>query len=157
MTIEVRRASGEDVGALVRLQREVQELHLLNRPKDFNAIDDATAAAWFHGVLQSPDAHVWVAVAEGEIVGNAVAEQKHRTLHPLSPARSWCEVDQIVVTRAQRRKGIARVLLQAVVDEARARGTHDIELTSWSFNDEAHRAFEAFGFVPKIIRFELKR
>jgi len=157
MTVEVRRASGDDVEALVRLQREVHELHLLNRPDDFKAVDDAAATDWFREILRSPDAHVWVAVVAGELLGNAVARQKHRAEHPLSPPRSWCEVDQIVVTRAQRRKGIARVLLQAVVDEARSRGTENIELTSWSFNHEAHQAFEAFGFVPKIIRFELKR
>jgi GNAT superfamily N-acetyltransferase len=156
MDLEVRRARLEDIGPLVALQREVQELHLVNRPADFKPLNDEEVTGWLRGVLQSEEAAIWVAVATGKIVGNAVAMRKHRAEHTYSPARTWCEVDQIVVTRAQRRKGIARALLQAVVDDARAKGIAEIELTSWSFNTDAHRAFEAFGFAPKLVRFELR-
>jgi hypothetical protein len=31
----------------------------------------------------------------------------------------------------------------------------DIEMSSWSFNVEAHAAFRRLGFTPKVIRFEL--
>ena len=156
MAIEVRRAVTGDVEALVRLQREIQELHILNRPEDFKAGDDLAVAAWIRDRIGATDATVWVAVIAGEVLGNAVAVSKHRADHLLSPAREWCEVEQIVVTRAHRRKGIARALLQAVVVDARSRGLEQIELTSWSFNTEAHKAFAAFGFEPKIVRFELR-
>jgi GNAT superfamily N-acetyltransferase len=156
VTIAVRRAVLEDLARLVAMQREVQELHIKNRPDQFKPIADAEAARWLRGLLESVDAHVWVALSAGEVAGNAVAIHKHRAEHTFSPARAWCEVEQIVVTQAHRRQGIARALLQAIVHDAYAKGIMEIELTSWSFNTDAHRAFEAFGFTPKIVRFELR-
>ena len=156
MSVEVRRATGEDIGALVALQREVHELHLLSRPDQFKPATNETVAAWFGELLQSPGSQIWVAVVASEVVGNAVALHKNRPEHTFSPARTWCEVDQIVVTHAHRLQGIARALLQAIVDDAHAKGIEEIELSSWSFNTDAHRAFEAFGFTPKVIRFELR-
>ena len=47
------------------------------------------------------------------------------------------------------------MLVQAALDEARRRGIRDIELSSWSFNGEAHETFRRLGFTPKVIRFEL--
>jgi GNAT superfamily N-acetyltransferase len=156
VTITVRRAIPEDAEALVALQREVQDLHLQSRPDQFKATTDDVVARWFGRLLESADTQVWVALSAGNVVGNAVAMQKHRAEHTFSPARAWCEVDQIVVTQAHRRQGIARALLQAIVRDAHAKGIVEIELSSWSFNTEAHRAFEAFGFVPKLVRFELR-
>ena len=65
--------------------------------------------------------------------------------------------EELVVTAAQRRSGIGRALLQTVADAATAAGVSEVELNSWAFNHVAHAAFQSFGFVPKVIRFELKR
>jgi len=62
-------------------------------------------------------------------------------------------VDELAVSPAHRRQGLARALFERVLAEARAEGLRDVELTSWSFNVEAHAAFEALGFRPKVVRF----
>ena len=141
---------------LVALQREVHGLHVASRPDFFKPADDEAVAAWFRGLLESADTQIWVAVEAGVVVGNAVAMQQQRSESIFSGTHTRCEVDQIVVTRDHRRKGIARALLKAVVDHAHSQGIHEIELSSWSFNADAHAAFERLGFVPKLIRFELK-
>jgi GNAT superfamily N-acetyltransferase len=156
VTAKVRRAESSDIVALVALQREVQGLHVANRPDFFKPCDDAAVAAWFRGQLESADAQVWVADQAGVVVGNAVAKQQHRPESIFSSAHVRCEIDQIVVTRDHRKKGIARALLKAVVDHAHSQGIHEIELSSWSFNADAHAAFERLGLVPKLVRFELK-
>jgi GNAT superfamily N-acetyltransferase len=156
MDLEVRRARVEDVRALVTLQREVHQLHVAGRPEFFKPTDDEAVAAWFRGLLESAEAQIWVAVQAGLVLGNALAMKRHRPEAIFSSAHVWCEVDQIVVMRDHRRKGIARALLKAVVDGAHSQGIHEIELSSWSFNADAHAAFERLGFVPKLIRFELR-
>ena len=51
--------------------------------------------------------------------------------------------------------GILASLQPAVHDlhVSRSRGIRDVELSSWSFNTEAHAAFQALGFEPKVVRF----
>jgi hypothetical protein len=49
---------------------------------------------------------------------------------------------------------VCRALFQAIELEARAAGVLDLQLQSWFFNEDARRAFERLGFVPKSITFE---
>ena len=157
MTAQIRRATDEDVDALVGLQREIHQLHVANRPDFFTPTRDDAVAGWLRGLLASEDARIWVAIDAGIVVGNVLTNQQQRPKSIFSSALDWCEVDQIVVAQAHRRRGIARALLNAVIDDAHARGIADIQLTSWSFNHAAHAAFERLGFAPKLTRFELKR
>jgi GNAT superfamily N-acetyltransferase len=55
----------------------------------------------------------------------------------------------------RRGQGIARALMLEALARVRADGVHEIEATSWSFNDSAHTMFRRLGFVPKTVRFEL--
>jgi ribosomal protein S18 acetylase RimI-like enzyme len=143
MTIEIRRGELADVDALVALHEEVHALHLAARPDQFKVADSGSIEARFRELLGSADARVWVATSSGSVVGHAV--------------NIWCDIDQIGVASAHRRRGIARALIQAAVADARASGYDEVELSSWAFNTEAHEAFRRLGFVPKVIRFELKR
>src|SRR5262249_57318991 len=74
--------------------------------------------------------------------------------NPFRQPRRWCEIDQIAVDPAWRRRGVGRMLMQAALDEARARGSSDVELSSWAFNTDAHALFRSFGFEPRTVTFE---
>jgi GNAT superfamily N-acetyltransferase len=156
VTIEIRRAKQDDVGAFVALHREVQELHVAARPDQFKAAEPSALEARFDELFASPDAKIWVAELDGGVVGYAVSLHQRRPAFTAMPAREWCEIDQIAVTSAHRRRGIATALIQAIIADARLSGLHDIELNSWAFNQDAHLAFRRLGFQPKAIRFELK-
>ena len=157
MAIEIRLAKVEDVDALVELHREVHAIHLAERPDQFKATRDHEVAAKFRERLNTSNVKVWIAEQHGKTVGHAVAIHYQRAEHAMCPARQWWEIDELGVTAGERRSGIGRALLQAVVDAATAIGVREIELNSWAFNHDAHAAFESFGFTRKVIRFELKR
>jgi ribosomal protein S18 acetylase RimI-like enzyme len=53
-------------------------------------------------------------------------------------------------------RGIARALVEHVLEDARSRAIDDVELTAWCFNTEAHEAFQALGFRQKVVRFGRK-
>jgi ribosomal protein S18 acetylase RimI-like enzyme len=95
----------------------------------------------------------WIAFSNDAAVGYAVAVVTTRPETPFSIARSFYQLDQIGVSPDFRRQGVARALIERVIDDARARGLHGLELTSWSFNEAAHAAFAALGFRPMIVRF----
>jgi GNAT superfamily N-acetyltransferase len=157
VTVPIRRATREDLSAFLHIHAQVHALHLERRPDQFKETDPAAVEARFQELLTSATAKVWLAELRGKVVGYAVEVQQQRAENTWSPIRRWCDIDQIGVDPLHRRQGVATALLQAVVDSAHAAGISEVELNSWAFNHEAHRAFESFGFAPKAIRFELKR
>jgi len=157
MTIQIRRATSDDLSAFLELTAHVHALHLRRRPDQFKPTEEMAVETRFRDGLASPTSKIWLAQLAGKVVGCAIEVQARKPAGPYSPARHWCDIEQIVVDPAHQRQGVAKALMQAVVDSAHAAGIQEIELTSWAFNHDAHRAFEAFGFTPKTIRFELKK
>jgi ribosomal protein S18 acetylase RimI-like enzyme len=153
----VRRAVPGDVDALVTLHQEVQDLHVAARPDQFKVVDRAAVEGRIRELLAATETKVWVAELANDVVGYAAAILVRRPEHVLVHARKFCEIDQICVAQARRRNGVARALVQTIIDDARESGTQDIELSSWAFNQDAQRAFAALGFAPKSTRFELER
>jgi GNAT superfamily N-acetyltransferase len=157
MTLQVRRATSKDLNPFLELHAHVHGLHLQHRPDQFKQTERAAIEARFHEFLASATCKVWIAELAGKVVGYAVEIQAQKAENAWCPTRRCCDIEQIGVDLAHRRTGVATALLQAIVDSAHAAGIHEIELNSWAFNQDAHRAFESFGFTPKAIRFELKR
>jgi GNAT superfamily N-acetyltransferase len=156
MTLQIRHASREDLSGFLQLHAQVHALHLQRRPDQFKETERAAIEARFQELLASATAKVWIADMAGKVVGYAIEIVIERAENTWCPARRWCDIEQICVERSHRREGIATALMQAIVDSANAAGIREVELNSWAFNQDAHRAFEAFGFTPKAIRFELK-
>jgi ribosomal protein S18 acetylase RimI-like enzyme len=96
----------------------------------------------------------WVAEVGDEVAGYAVVRIRSNEAGPYLKARVWWEVDQIGVEAAQRERGVARALVDAIARDATEGGVASLELTTWAFNAEARAAFEKLGFVPKIVRLE---
>ena len=93
-------------------------------------------AATFYSLLARPDAHLRVAVADGEVVGYAAV---------------WIVLDQaelgdIAVTDEWRGRGIGTRLLAAVFDLVRERGVRELYLEVRVSNESARRLYERHGF-----------
>ena len=153
MIITVRDADERDVDLLVGLNHIAQDLHVAALPAYFKRPDPAAVTEWLRSKLRRADVRTWIASAGTLPVGYAVAIIHERAENALCLPRVFCEVDEIAVSPTHRRQGVARALLNRVLADARSRGIRDVELTSWAFNTDAHAAFEALGFRPKVVRF----
>jgi ribosomal protein S18 acetylase RimI-like enzyme len=153
MSIDVRPASDRDAELLARLNRPVQELHVAGRPDYFKRVDAGAVATWFRSMLRKPAVRAWIATFHGAPAGYILTVTYDRAENTFCGPRHFCEIDQIAVLSEFRRHGIARALVEQVRHEARSRAIAEVELTSWSFNNEAHAAFCALGFSPRIVRY----
>lgn len=151
--ITLRRANGDDAQTLAVLAQSVHELHVAAVPHHFKPVDSEPFADWYRALLARDDVRAWIAFSGDVPVGYAVAIAYSRPENLLALARSYSELDQIGVLPSFRMKGVARALVEMVLEDARARGIRDVELSSWSFNQDAHKAFAALGFAPKVVRF----
>jgi GNAT superfamily N-acetyltransferase len=80
--------------------------------------------------------HLWVAEVGGQVVGLAglIVEEEEAELEPL------------IVSPANRGRGIGRRLVQAVFEAARAKGMGQISVRPVARNDRAIRYFHSLGF-----------
>jgi GNAT superfamily N-acetyltransferase len=149
----IRRAARGDEGALAELNAFVQELHVLGNPAYFKPSVHEEVSAWFRSLLEKSTVKIWIAEGDGVPVGFASTFLHERAENAFCRSRRWLEIDQIGVRPEWRRKGIARALVQVVLGAAKAESVHDVELSSWVFNDGAHEAFRRLGFTPRVVRF----
>jgi GNAT superfamily N-acetyltransferase len=150
----IRRALPGDERRLAELNVFVQMLHAQHRPDFFKAARLDDVADWFASLLPRPHVHIWLAEVDGVGAGYVLVLQQERAENPFCLARRWHEIDQISVEPRSRRQGIARALIQKALAEAALDAVTDVEISSWSFNLDAHETFRRCGFRPRMLRFE---
>jgi L-phenylalanine/L-methionine N-acetyltransferase len=101
---------------------------------------------YLRAVRRHPDAAVFVAEADGRIVGRLSVA---RDPHPSS--RHVADVGLMVAADA-RRRGVGRALLEAAVEWARRGRVRKLELHVFPHNEPAIRLYESFGFVREGYR-----
>jgi ribosomal protein S18 acetylase RimI-like enzyme len=130
----VRPAEARDADAVLALMEG------LTRPAV--ADDPGPQREVFLQHLEHEDAHVFVAELDGLVAG-AVSLWFQPRLNWTTP-QAW--IPDLYVEPAFRRRGAARALLDACVEEARSRGCHRLVLESGHHRAEAHRLYEQYGF-----------
>jgi GNAT superfamily N-acetyltransferase len=105
-----------------------------------NPVDFARARA----CTRSPDYKLVVAVSDGVVIGQARA-----FLQRQPDDAAWLYVDNLGVTGAWKRKGVASALITRLVDWGRGQGATLVWLGSEPGNDEATGLYRSLGFVSE--------
>ncbi len=142
----------EDVKILVR---QIHELHLSNRPDIYND-GESFPKEYFKKVLNDANNLNYVYVENKKIVGALNASLQHTNPLPIIKLRTFYFIENIVVDKNHRRKGIAKKLFHYLTLKAKENNIDSIELNVWSFNTEAIKFYESMGMNIKNIRMETK-
>jgi ribosomal protein S18 acetylase RimI-like enzyme len=142
--VRVRTAEPRDADAVLALMEG------LTRPAV--ADDPGPQRAVFLAHLEHEDAELYVADVDGELAG-AVSLWIQPRLNWTTP-QAW--IPDLYVDPGFRRRGAARALLDACVEEARRRGCHVLVLESGHHRAEAHQLYESYGFEHFARAYALK-
>jgi RimJ/RimL family protein N-acetyltransferase len=146
MTIAIRPARPEDASTLVELGAAIggePEAWLLNTDGWRSVTEERR---YLRALRRHPDAAVFVAEDEGEIVGRlSVARDPH------SASRHVADLG-LMVAASHRRRGIGRALLEQAEAWARSAGVIKLELHVFPWNEPAIRLYEGFGFEREGLR-----
>ena len=142
----------EDVRILVK---QIHELHLSNRPDIYND-GESFPKEYFEKVLSDANNLNYVYVESKKIVGVLNATLQHTNPLPIIKPRTYYFIENIVVDKNHRRKGIAKKLFSYLTLKAKENNIDSIELNVWSFNTEAIKFYESMGMNIKNIRMETK-
>ena len=131
-TVQVRRAVAVDASLLQALAAQIP------------AAPQWSAAIWKEVLLPggAVDRNVVIAEVAGEAAGFAVA----------SLVAGVAEIESIAVAEAARRRGIGRLLTDAVLQWVRERSGRAIELEVRASNAQAIAFYEALGFREQARR-----
>lgn len=144
--MRVRKASNDDVTAIVAINREVQALHVALAPNVFKAeLDEAAVTAFFERILSAPGHVVLAAEHDGTMAAYAWIEIQQRPVTPFSHAHTRLFVHHIGVLAVARRYGVATELLAAAELEGRSAGATELALDTWVGNEAAQAFFAARG------------
>ena len=148
----MREAGAADVELLGRLNEVVQQVHHDALPRRFKSPDSAAATAALARQVARPEVVAFIAEDDAEALGYAVAEELRTPGTDLVVATSAVYLHHLAVVDAGRRRGVGRLLVSTVEEEARRRGVDEVRLDYWSFNEPAQRFFAALGYAPYNVR-----
>jgi GNAT superfamily N-acetyltransferase len=138
--VKITAAGGKITEAkwLVRAETVHREL----RPHLPAAYSERMAEIFATGV------EMWVAVEDTKVLGVAV----FRIIENTSAGRKLY-VDDLVTDETQRSRGVGKLLLDALTNEARQRRCHTIDLDSGTHRTDAHRFYFRERMVIKVFGF----
>ena len=146
MTVTIRNAVDADLGALIKLNAQVQKLHAQVYPADFkSSTDEGEVRDFLASVMRQTDHTILLALVDGAVAGYAWFKIQHRPQTPFTWAKKRVFLHHIGVDSGRRRLGIGSALITQVEERARAAGIGEVALDMWSLNDTAQAFFKACG------------
>jgi GNAT superfamily N-acetyltransferase len=94
-------------------------------------------------IINSGNCKVFVAETDGEIVGTLTLV----TYRIPTGMKAW--IEDVVVDKSMRGKGIGRILTQHAIDYAKKTGISKIDLTSSPFRIAANELYQKMGFQKR--------
>ncbi len=146
-SVRLRRAGPADVTALSALaERLFRDTYSADHAgEDIAAyVRDRLAPAALTAELAQPGAAVFLAEAEGELVG--YVQLRGGEAPAGVPGRRAAEIGRLYVDQRQFGRGVAALLLACALEEAQAGGADTAWLVVWTENARARRFYEKHGF-----------
>ncbi|MBQ3423691.1 MAG: GNAT family N-acetyltransferase [Clostridia bacterium] len=151
---QVRRATVEEIPAILDLLEQVNMVHHLGRPDLFKGPTTKYTAGELEALLSDEESPVFVCVDEGgRVLGHGFCRLEHYGGR-LMVERDSLYIDDICVDEAARGLGVGRALYGHIAAWAKARGCYDLTLNVWNCNPGAMAFYEKLGLVPYKVGME---
>lgn len=138
---------------MIKRNLELKDLevvfNLLNELYD-NKIQYPVFIKKYKACLNDSNFYGIVAEENDRVVGVLIA----RLINRLVKEKDRLFIDDFIVNKNFRSKGIGKLLLKDAIDYAIKKDCETVELTSYITNENAHRFYENNGFVKKHYEFK---
>jgi len=134
--ILIRKAKISDLPAIVKLLAELIES--TENKEGFDADVTYRNCQFF---LDDPNSHILVSEANGVIIALANFVIRRTLLHPSFSGL----IDEFVVAKDYRGKGVGRQLISAVIEECKELGCCEVEVSTEFTNTNARKFYKSCG------------
>ncbi|MBT9316207.1 GNAT family N-acetyltransferase [Leptothoe spongobia] len=156
MSPTIRKAEAQDVPEIQRLYRQLDDHHAELLPEVFQAVaGDARGNDVVQTWIFRDDADYLLAELDGQVVGFVTVERSAHPKYPMFRPHEFALIDNAVVDKSYRGKGIGTALFQAAIDWTRSHGFRYVQTSVWNKNTGAQEFYLDQGFRPMTTRLEL--
>ena len=147
--MEIRRAEEQDIIGIMKLLRQVNDIHAEGRPDIFIKGLTKYDEEGLKNILQDPNTPVFVAIDnDNELAGYCFCIiEDHSEYVNLKPIKTLY-IDDLCVDENQRGKHVGQRLFEYVKSYAKETGFYNVTLNVWTCNPKAHKFYEAMGLKP---------
>lgn len=147
--MKIRRVNERDSEGVMRLLRQVNDVHADGRPDLFVHGRTKYSPEELMAIFSDEDRPVFVAADEDDrVVGYCFCVvEDYSGSNNLQPVKTLY-IDDLCVDENCRGRGIGRQLFEWVVDYGRLNGFYNVTLNVWACNPGAQRFYESLGMRP---------
>ena len=142
----IRDMKLEDYDAVDTLMQQLHKIHVNGRPDLYVEMEHPYSKEELTEKIYNKEVIALAAEEENRIVGLCIVVIKHRS-GMVNMKTAY--VDDLVVDQSYQRRGIAKSLFQKAEERAKALGAERMDLTVWSFNENALKFYQSIGMVPQ--------
>jgi N-acetylglutamate synthase-like GNAT family acetyltransferase len=143
MTV-IRKATDRDIPGILGLYEQLTEEKLDLSPD--------IAKRVFAEITALPRQEFLVAEKDGRVAGTLFLQIIPNLSHN---ARPWAIIENMVVDKANRRRGIGRLLVEYAFSHCRGAGCYKVQLLSNNKRLEAHQFYRSLGFEDSALGFRI--
>ena len=152
--MDIRFAKTEDTPAILRLLRQVGQVHHEGRPDIFREGAQKYGASQVMALMNKPGVAIFIAAEEEKVLGYCFCFLKTYEKDPVLCDRTELYIDDLCVEESCRRRGVGKALYEAACRYAKEGRCHSVTLNVWSCNESALGFYEALGMKPQKIAME---
>lgn len=142
----IRKMKKSDYLAVDRLLKQLHKVHMTGRPELFVDMAHPCSQEFFDNLVSNKEVISILAEINHKAVGVCIVSMLNESgMIQMKTAY----VDELVVDERCRRRGIGKALFQEAERRARKLGAQRIDLMVWSFNENAIKAYDAYGMTPQ--------
>lgn len=142
----IRDMKLEDYDAVDTLMQQLHKIHVNGRPDLYVEMEHPYSKEELTEKIYNKEVITLAAEEENRIVGLCIVVIRHRS-GMVNMKTAY--VDDLVVDQSYQRRGIAKSLFQKAEERAKALGAERMDLTVWSFNENALKFYQSIGMVPQ--------
>ena len=153
--MEIRKAGPEDIPEMIRLLRQVGQLHHDIRPELFRDGAQKYTAQELGQILKDQDLPIFAAVDGAHMLGYCFCQVKNYRGGALEPRRELY-IDDLCVDEGCRGQHIGSQLYDCACAYAREIGCSHVTLNVWQGNEAAMAFYQSRGMQVRSITMETK-
>ena len=151
----IRFACEEDIPGMIRLLKQVGQVHHQIRPDLFRAGAQKYDETALSALLADPSRPILIAELEGGVAGYAFCILQITENDPVLCDRKVLYIDDLCVEEGLRGRGIATALYQRTLELAQELHCDAVTLNVWCGNDSAMHFYEKSGLKPQKVGMEV--
>lgn len=150
----IRLAKNKDFKDILKIFKEVQNLHAENEPNIFKFTAPIDSIS-FKEMLKNQEIKIFVSEdnerINGFLIGKIIEMGSNLTL-----PRKLFAIENLAVLKSEHKKNIGKSLINAAKSFANKTSCDGLILSVWTFNENAINFYKHLGFKAKSIKMELE-